>query len=118
MPRSVLSADAVRRLAIKKIRVEASGRLGFQLIKYPGGHMNKVPKRMGGVAMFEYIGFQKVIAQKLWLRDSSSIYLSVAVVGATAKVTAPIVLRVSEIVHKDFVQYELFIDVNLLEVSG
>lgn len=71
MPRAVLSAEAVRRLAIKKIRVEASGRLGFQLIKYPGGHVNEVPERTEGVAMFEYIGFQKAIAQKLWLTYKS-----------------------------------------------
>lgn len=71
MPQAVLSAEAVRRLARIKIRVEASSRLGFQLIKYPNGHVDEVPERMESVAMFEYIGLQKVTAQKLWLTYKS-----------------------------------------------
>lgn len=71
MPQAVLSAEAVRRLAIKGIQVKASNRLGFQLIKYPDGHKHEIPERIGGVAMFEYIGFYRVTAQNLWLTYKS-----------------------------------------------
>lgn len=66
MTRGVLSAEAVRRLAKKGNRVQASSKVGFQLIKYPDNHVHEVPERMEGAAMIEYIGFQPETAQKLW----------------------------------------------------
>lgn len=64
--RGVLSAEAVRRLEKKGNRVQASSKVGFQVIKYRGGHVEQIPERMEGAAMIEYIGFQPETAQKLW----------------------------------------------------
>lgn len=66
MTRGVLSAEAVRRLAKKGNRVQASSKVGFQLIKYPDNQVREFPERMEGAAMIDYIGFQPETAQKLW----------------------------------------------------
>lgn len=66
MTRGVLSAEAVRRLEKKGNRVQASSKVGFQVIKYPGGRVEEFPERMEGAAMIEYIGFRPQTAQKLW----------------------------------------------------
>lgn len=65
MSRGVLSPAAVRRLEKTGNRVQASSKVGFQAIIYPGGHVERFPERMEGAAMIEYIGFQPETAQKL-----------------------------------------------------